>query len=637
MSYDNSTLIITEVSGTWRTATGFSYGSVLDLIPGIPHEQQVQILRPDLADNLSPDRGASLQLTIEDRRSLSVIPIEWCTFDEDSFTITAITPPDEYLFTLESGDVIDIQDLAPFEDGETITVKRKSVSNQPFVEWTAGSKFTGPQLNLSNSQLLNLLQEILYELRYNCIFKSDRNATDGPLFTDIDIDLNLGGHKILNLGAGSDTTDAANMQNIADCLQSAKDYADGLLVGWDPGDIPFVYTEATNTVSHLATGSQGDFFKWKTSGGTTVISLDNKFRLSAGAKIFYGASEPTGTQAPIDSADSSATGLLWYDSSTGILKTWTNYGAGSYSWQSVNVVTGVDLSNPQTISGVKTFSGGIALSSSAVISGSGASKTIVIAPTNSGSTAQPKFTFSATSGFIIDGTVDIVMDLSGNISCNNITAHDLTLSGSLNGVTNLLKVDGSVDATGTQAFTATQGITAKAIRAYDAGGGVRVLRLGTTPTSGTMTDGLVIDYNSGSPKVTCLSNMEVASGKTLNVLGSLQINGQNVVAGGSALTPYNSVGWTHFGWFKSNGTTSLSQTPSAPWTLVTTLTQTTFYPTSGTWTVIVIYSPWSGGSSTDTTAYTIATGVTGQGNSPVIQDTSNADKSSGFFIAVRTA
>jgi hypothetical protein len=114
---------------------------------------------------------------------------------------------------------------------------------------------------------------------------------------------------------------------------------------------------------------------------STILNYFNKSgMLNIAGKSYYQASAPS-----VSGAD--YTGCLWIDSDNAELFHWS----GS-AW--VAVGSGVTLSGTQTISGLKTFSADVALSSTAAIIGSGVSKSIILKPTTTGSTATTSFTLT---------------------------------------------------------------------------------------------------------------------------------------------------------------------------------------------------------------------------------------------------
>jgi len=118
------------------------------------------------------------------------------------------------------------------------------------------------------------------------------------------------------------------------------------------------------------------------SAGTILNYFNRVGMLNIAGKSYYSALEPS-------VSGSDYTGCLWINSTTSELFYWN-----STAW--VAVGAGVSLSGVQTISGAKTFSADVALSSAASIIGSGASKAITLKPTTVGSVATTSFTLTTT-------------------------------------------------------------------------------------------------------------------------------------------------------------------------------------------------------------------------------------------------
>jgi hypothetical protein len=117
----------------------------------------------------------------------------------------------------------------------------------------------------------------------------------------------------------------------------------------------------------------------RTSADALLNAFNQRGVLQNAGRVFFTDTTPT-----VNAAD---TGQLWFDTTVGAtsLKVWN----GS-AW--VSSGGGVDLTSNQVISGAKTFSNNIFLSSTAKLSGSGVSKSVVIAPTNGSGVAVDAIT-----------------------------------------------------------------------------------------------------------------------------------------------------------------------------------------------------------------------------------------------------
>ena len=168
-------------------------------------------------------------------------------------------------------------------------------------------------------------------------------------------------------------------------------------------------TPAVNFKHDLTTGTlsikgitTNTLFNLINSAGTTVNSF-NKSGVLTGPSIIYRQSS-----APSLTADH--TGVLWVDTDTSELAVYN----GS-TWDVIG--TGVTLTTAQTISGSKTFSSSVLLSGgSTAIAGSGASKSIVLSPTNSGSTAAAALTLTSTTSTFAAGNVVNFNAIHANVS-----------------------------------------------------------------------------------------------------------------------------------------------------------------------------------------------------------------------------
>lgn len=166
MPYTN-TIVTTSTSGTWN-GTSLSY-STISLIDGIPHSAQLEVERV-----FTVPRSTGTYATIEDflnnsattqkdKQQVFIIPASRITFNETSKTITAIDLPstgNTYDYDPDGVGLANVP-VPAIAVGDTLKVRRKTVSNQSLVEWTAGSKLTSSQLNLEVKQLLYLIQELV--------------------------------------------------------------------------------------------------------------------------------------------------------------------------------------------------------------------------------------------------------------------------------------------------------------------------------------------------------------------------------------------------------------------------------------------------------------------------------------------
>jgi len=167
MPYTN-TIVTTSTSGTWE-GTPFSYNNI-SLIDGIPHSAQLEVERvftvPRTTGNYSTieDFLNNTATTQKDKQQVFIIPASRITFNETSKTITAINLPstgDTYDFNPDGDGLANVPVPAIVSGTSVLKIRRKTVSNQTLVEWSAGTKLTSAQLNLETKQLIHLIQELI--------------------------------------------------------------------------------------------------------------------------------------------------------------------------------------------------------------------------------------------------------------------------------------------------------------------------------------------------------------------------------------------------------------------------------------------------------------------------------------------
>lgn len=610
-------LIVTEVTKAWDSGDGLSYAEI-ELIEDLSHISQLAFFRENIGDILSPDRISSIQLTKEDKHLVSAIPLDAIVLDDTTKTIVSIIIPEDYTVTLSDSTVLAIGVDYPVEDGESIRVTRDTISDDRFVEYQTGSKYGAQSLNYSVTQLLSLLQEIKYDLRYNVVRIQDAGTIDSPVWVQyLSNGLDMGGAKIINLGLGTDDDDAANMTNIAAAIAACNAYADGL-IGTDPGTIPLTYDDGTNTIfiDGVASG-QGNLLSIRNSSGIVSAAVDSNYRIGPAIKIFYDTSAPTGSAAPTNDTDSTAEGLLWYDSDNGSLKVWSDYGSpGTFSWQESIQGSFVTLTGSQTISGAKTFSANLLLSGTARILGSGTSKAIELRPTNSGGSTVSLFSLTSDGLTIADltgtgSTQSIVLDDDGNITCKNITVTG-TFSGSLSNIVNTTS-DQSI--AGVKTFTNANGIVAEGVAPAGTNLALGIASGGAISAGLLLSSGLILARD-------ILQVGSTGSNKNLNVKGNIDFTG-NLTKNGSAyggITP-GGIGSVNILSHDNStvniigGTWDGSNSPSSAWTYTFSGAPSNVLgrlnpPTSGTWNIIRIM-PNAVFSIVGTTQWTIKSSVFG--------------------------
>jgi hypothetical protein len=157
-------------------------------------------------------------------------------------------------------------------------------------------------------------------------------------------------------------------------------------------------TTGTLSIKGITTNT---LFNLINSSGTTVNSFNKSGVLTGPSVIYRQASQPSLT------ADH--TGVLWVDTDTSELAVYN----GS-TWDVIG--TGVTLTTSQVISGSKTFSSNVLLSSDAFIAGSGTSKSIVLKPTAANNAWVTALTLTSTTSTFASGNAVDFDTIGANVS-----------------------------------------------------------------------------------------------------------------------------------------------------------------------------------------------------------------------------
>lgn len=110
---------------------------------------------------------ADTAVTTAQKKAVFIIPISRCTLNTATKNISAINLPasgDVYNYVITTPTPITYTIKVPILSSSTVTVRRKTVSNEPLVNWVAGSRLTSKQLNLATTQSLYLLQEAIEKI-----------------------------------------------------------------------------------------------------------------------------------------------------------------------------------------------------------------------------------------------------------------------------------------------------------------------------------------------------------------------------------------------------------------------------------------------------------------------------------------
>lgn len=166
MPYTNAT-ISTSLDTTYNSIAPYTSFISLQLITGIALSAQLEVERVFASDRATSTTTVTnflnnADIKLSDKRAVFIIPMSKCTLNAANSTITAINLNNyDYTYYLISDptNALTIQ-VPEIVQGDLITIRRKTVTNQSFVTWNDGSKLTSAQLNLQTRQLLYVSQEL---------------------------------------------------------------------------------------------------------------------------------------------------------------------------------------------------------------------------------------------------------------------------------------------------------------------------------------------------------------------------------------------------------------------------------------------------------------------------------------------
>jgi hypothetical protein len=187
-AYDNS-IAVTSQTTEVSSRLNIPYGNI-NLISNIPHVNQLEIERvftfdrngvTDTLENFLKDKTVS----IENKRKVFLIPTEFITYNETTKTLSiedlSVTQYD--YVTSDPDYIINVPEVTA---GDTVVIRRKTISNTPLVIWSTGTKLTSNQLNLETTQLLYLVQELLDRVYYQMLLNGDvvADVADNTIYTN---------------------------------------------------------------------------------------------------------------------------------------------------------------------------------------------------------------------------------------------------------------------------------------------------------------------------------------------------------------------------------------------------------------------------------------------------------------------
>jgi hypothetical protein len=219
MAYNNLENRVTSVEiAQFTNGTGAGQGlsySTISLTSGVPHVDQLEVER--IFDIDFSVNGFNVQDNIStyDLHRIFLLQKSEYTLNETTSKLTniSITPSRAYTIVkaknanLPAGTQITIPSF--ISGSEKVIVRRKTLSFDPYVSWTAGTRLTSDQLNFQVQQLLRLNQELIYKLESEYLRVNDISGASAPAF-DVANSLDMGNNKIINLATPLASTDAAN-------------------------------------------------------------------------------------------------------------------------------------------------------------------------------------------------------------------------------------------------------------------------------------------------------------------------------------------------------------------------------------------------------------------------------------------
>ena len=170
MTYTNTPAVVSQQTTSYSSGN-IPYTSIA-LLENIPHSAQLEVERIFVVDR---DGSAATLLafladtavTTAQKKAVFIIPISRCTLNTATKNISAINLPasgDVYNYVITTPTPTTYTIKVPILSSSTVTVRRKTVSNEPLVNWVAGSRLTSKQLNLATTQSLYLLQEAIEKI-----------------------------------------------------------------------------------------------------------------------------------------------------------------------------------------------------------------------------------------------------------------------------------------------------------------------------------------------------------------------------------------------------------------------------------------------------------------------------------------
>lgn len=205
MTYNNLENKQTSLSAVWATGSSISF-STLGLDSSIPFKDQIEVER-------------IFPLTTEIRNVISTADLHRIFLvPKDKYTVTgstisAINFTGSETFTL-TGTATTVT-IPVISSGQTVIIRRKTLSMDKYITWVAGSRLTSEQLNMQTEQLLRLNQELLYKVETEYVRAADLTGSSAPQLS-FNNALNMNSNRIINLAAPVDTNDGVTKGYVID-------------------------------------------------------------------------------------------------------------------------------------------------------------------------------------------------------------------------------------------------------------------------------------------------------------------------------------------------------------------------------------------------------------------------------------
>jgi hypothetical protein len=208
MTYNNLETQVTSVSGTWNgTAISFS---TLGLSTSIPFKDQIEVER---IFSSSAFTAVKDNITTTDLHKIFLLAKTEYTITGNTISAFSMNGTRSYTLTggSSSGTAIPIPAIS---NGDSVIIRRKTLSMDTYVTWAPGTKLTTTQLNQQVGQLLRLNQELIYKLDTEYVRAADLSGSVAPVLA-VNNNLNMNSYQILNLATpasavGSDTGAGVN-------------------------------------------------------------------------------------------------------------------------------------------------------------------------------------------------------------------------------------------------------------------------------------------------------------------------------------------------------------------------------------------------------------------------------------------